>query len=353
MAFGLMPTSAERLRLSWQYRGVLPCLLLPVTLIYWFVFSLRRMLFVLSWKKSKRLNCAVVVVGNAVVGGAGKTPTTIGIVQHLQSRGLKVAVVSRGYGRNVATVCAVGPSTDASLAGDEPVLIARATKVPVFAASNRHAAGIALLVAHPETQVIVCDDGLQHYGLWRDLEVCVFDDRGRGNGWLLPSGPLREPWPRKALVSAGQRQDRLLVLHTGATAAFNGFRAHRSLASHTRALSGAEVPLNQIKHPLLALAGIARPESFFSSLRALGLVLDKTLPLADHFDFSKLDTADLRGYQVVCTEKDAVKLWKYWPQALAVPLVQTLEPAFLRTLDGILDGVLAAKLSSIHGHQTT
>jgi tetraacyldisaccharide 4'-kinase len=110
--------------------------------------------------------------------------------------------------------------------------------------------------------------------------------------------------------------------------------------------------LNQITRPLLALAGIARPETFFTSLRALGLVLDKTLALPDHFDFSQLDVATLRGYQVLCTEKDAVKLWKYWPQAMAVPLVQTLEPAFLQALDSMLDSVLAAKLSSPHGHQT-
>jgi tetraacyldisaccharide 4'-kinase len=325
---------------------------LPVTFLYWVLFSLRRLSFVLAWSKPQRLNCAVVVVGNAIVGGAGKTPTTIGIVQHLQGRGLKVGVVSRGYGRGLAAVCAVSPVADASVAGDEPVLISRATQAPVFAASNRHAAGLALLSAHPQTQVIVCDDGLQHYALWRDMEVCVFDDRGCGNGWLLPSGPLREPWPRSALTSAGQRDDRLLVLHTGATTAFAGFRARRSLADCAQALDGTQIALNQITRPLLALAGIARPETFFTSLRALGLVLDKTLALPDHFDFSQLDVATLRGYQVLCTEKDAVKLWKYWPQAMAVPLVQTLEPAFLQALDSMLDSVLAAKLSSPHGHQT-
>jgi tetraacyldisaccharide 4'-kinase len=352
MAFGLKPGLAERLRRAWQHRGVLTVLMLPVTLIYWILLLLRRLSFAVSLSKSRRLNCTVIVVGNAIVGGAGKTPTTIGIVQHLQRRGLQVGVVSRGYGRNGPTLCAVSHADDASVAGDEPVLIARATQAPVFAASDRHAAGAALLAAHPQTQVIVCDDGLQHYTLWRDMEVCVFDDRGCGNGWLLPSGPLREPWPRSALPSAGQRDDRLLVLHTGATAAFSGFRAQRSLADCAQKMDGTRVALNRIAHPLLALAGIARPETFFSSLSAMGLVLEKTLPLPDHFDFSQLDTAALHGYQVVCTEKDAVKLWNYWPQAVAVLLVQTLEPAFLQALDGMVDGILAAKLSSAYGHQT-
>jgi tetraacyldisaccharide 4'-kinase len=103
---------------------------------------------------------------------------------------------------------------------------------------------------------------------------------------------------------------------------------------------------------LLALAGIAKPEEFFDALRALGLVLEQTVALGDHCDFAQFDTRQLQGYQVLCTEKDAVKLWKFWPQALAVPLVQTLDPAFLAALDAMVDQTLAAKLSSTHGHQT-
>jgi tetraacyldisaccharide 4'-kinase len=221
----------------------------------------------------------------------------------------------------------------------------------VFVAAKRYEATVALLAAHPQTRVIVCDDGLQHYALHRDIEVCVFDERGVGNGWPLPAGPLREPWPRVALACAGQRDDRLLVLHTGAQAAFSGYRAHRSLARQAIALDGVPIPLGTLSPPLLALAGIARPDMFFASLRNTGLVLDKTQALPDHFDFSQLDTEALRGYQVLCTEKDAVKLWRYLPQALAVPLNQVLEPAFLAALDALVDQVLAAKLSSDHGHQ--
>lgn len=349
---GFQQTLSRSLLRAWTHRGALALLLMPITLIYAALLALRRWLYSAGHFKSLSVNCAVIVVGNTIAGGAGKTPTTIGIVRHLHGRGIPVGVVSRGYGRSREDVRSVSLSDEAQDVGDEPLLIARTTGVPVFVASSRHAAAAALLKAHPETQVIVCDDGLQHYGLKRDIDVCVFDDRGLGNGWLLPSGPLRESWPHIPLACAGQRVDSLLVLHTGAKPAFGGFRAQRALETQALAHDGKRVALNELKSPLLALAGIAKPEDFFGSLRALGVRLEKTMALGDHFDFAQLDTSRLTGYQVICTEKDAVKLWKYWPQALAVPLVQTLEPAFLTALDGLLDQTLAAKLSFGHGHQT-
>jgi tetraacyldisaccharide 4'-kinase len=241
---------------------------------------------------------------------------------------------------------------DVADVGDEPKLIARATGVPVYVGRERHAAAAALLADHPGTQMVVCDDGLQHYALYRDMEVCVFDDRAVGNGWLLPAGPLREPWPRKALRCAGQDDERLLVLRTAASTTVGGFSATRRLAEQAVNHAGTLVALRSLKRPILALAGIARPETFFSALADVGIAVDKTLPLADHFDFQSLDTTPLQGYQVLCTEKDADKLWKIWPQALAVPLVQTLEPAFLAALDRLVEDALRTKLSSTHGHQT-
>jgi tetraacyldisaccharide 4'-kinase len=349
---GLKQALVHTLMRAWTQRGPIALLLLPLGWLYYGLHALRRALYGAGLLASHSVDGAVViVVGNAIVGGAGKTPTTIGIVQHLQARGLAVGVVSRGQGRSHNAVQAVTPQSDAHSAGDEPLLIARATAVPVFVAAKRFEAAAALLAAHPQTRVIVCDDGLQHYALHRDIEVCVFDERGVGNGWPLPAGPLREPWPRVALACAGQRDDRLLVLHTGAQAAFSGYRAHRSLARQAIALDGVPIPLGTLSPPLLALAGIARPDMFFASLRNTGLVLDKTQALPDHFDFSQLDTEALQGYQVLCTEKDAVKLWRYLPQALAVPLNQVLEPAFLAALDALVDQALAAKLSSDHGHQ--
>jgi len=354
---GLQQRLEQTLMRSWTRRGWIARLLLPVSLLYYGLVTLRRALYRAGIFSSRRVDCAVLVVGNAIVGGAGKTPTTIGIAQHLLARGWRVGVVSKGHGRNGRELRAVAATDDAEQVGDEPLLIARATAVPVFVAPSRWEAASALLAAHPQTQLIICDDGLQHYALHRDLEVCVFDDRGMGNGWMLPSGPLREAWPRSALRRAGQADDRLLVLHTGSAPVFAGFRAQRSLSGNALRADGQRVSLHSLQRlpmsmPLLALAGIARPEPFFASLRAMGLTLSKTLALPDHFDFSALDTAALQGYQVLCTEKDAVKLWRYLPEALAVPLIQTLEPAFLAALDARLDAVLAAKLSSSHGHQT-
>lgn len=351
-ATGLKPWLADVLMRAWQSRGAVALFLLPLTLLYYALMSLRRMLYRLGIHKVQSVNCAVIVVGNVVAGGAGKTPTVIGIVQHLRSRGLVVGVISRGYGRSRLDVRAVTPDCDAEQVGDEPLLISRTTGTPVFVASQRLDAAKALLAAHPHTQVIVCDDGLQHYAMHRDMEVCVFDDRGAGNGWLLPSGPLREPWPRLPMACAGQRADRLLVLHTGAKPALGGYRAWRSLSAQALAHDGTRTALRELKPPLLALAGIAKPSEFFDSLVGHGLMLAKTMSLPDHFDFSQLEAASVQGYQVLCTEKDAVKLWKHCPQALAVPLIQSLEPTFLAALDTMLDDSLAGKLSSRHGHQT-
>lgn len=349
---GLKHRLSQALLRAWTRRGPLALLLQPLALLYYALLALRRGLYRSGLYTSQGVDCTVIVVGNSITGGAGKTPTTIGIAQHLLGRGFAVGIVSRGYGRKGSDVRQVAATDDADAVGDEPLLMARATAAPVVVAASRHAAAVALLAAHPETRVILCDDGLQHYALRRDIEVCVFDDRGIGNGWLLPSGPLREAWPRKALACAGQRDDRLLVLHTGAKPAFGGFRARRALAEEAVAQDGSRIALRDLQPPLLALAGIAKPEEFFAALRARGLAPDRTLALSDHFDFAELDNAVLQGHQVLCTEKDAVKLWRFWPQALAVPLLQTLEPAFLTALDAMLDETLAAKLSSRHGHQT-
>ena len=178
----------------------------------------------------------------------------------------------------------------------------------------------------------------------------MFDDRGIGNGWLLPSGPLREPWPRAPLPGLGLQQR--LVLHTGANPAFAGYRAHRSLASYALTKDGQQRPLAVAGQATVALAGIAKPEEFFTALRAHGVALEQTLALPDHVDFGTVDLAALQGRRVLCTEKDAVKLWLRLPTALAVPLQQSLEPAFLQALDHLVNQSLATKLSSKHGHQT-
>jgi tetraacyldisaccharide 4'-kinase len=287
-----------------------------------------------------------VVVGNVIAGGAGKTPVVIALVRHLQARGLRAGVISRGYGRSTNDCRVVTPDSPASEVGDEPALIARSFSpgpsgggVPVFVAPQRITAARALLAAHPDTDVIVCDDGLQHLALQRDLEICIFNDQGIGNGFLLPAGPLRERWPRT--------MD--LVLYAGGiapeqTASQNpAFGMRRDLAPYALQSDGNQVPLSQLQgQPLHAVAAVAHPEDFFAMLQAKGLTLAHTEPLPDHYDFNSWERLSDKRYTLICTEKDAVKLWAQHPDALAVPLQVLIDPAFFTALDARLDKCLAA-----------
>jgi len=319
---------------AWLQRGALARLLWPLSLLYGALTALRRGLYRLGLLRTERVGVPVVVVGNVIAGGSGKTPVVMAVVRHLEARGLHTGVVSRGYGRRTRDCREVHAHSDPAEVGDEPALIRRATGAPVFVARRRIEAARALLARHPATQVIVSDDGLQHLALGRDVEICVFDDRGVGNGWLLPAGLLREPWPRRCDV----------VLHTGDRPAFAGFQARRTLADHALRHDGSRVPLASLAgRQLVAVAAIAKPEAFFQMLRARGLALTQSIALPDHDDFSHWHPPADAGQVLLCTEKDAVKLWRRTPAALAVPLVFEPEPAFFAALD--------AKLSSNDGHQ--
>lgn len=355
---GAWRSALERALLrAWEHRGPGAWLLRPVALLFQALTGLRRLLYRTGVFSSQRVDAMVVVVGNVVVGGAGKTPTVIAVVQHLQAQGHRVGVVSRGHGRNRSDCQEVLADSLPQEVGDEPALVLHATGVPVFVGRTRHAAATALLARHPQTRMLVCDDGLQHYGLYRDLEICVFDNRGCGNGWLLPAGPLREGWPRRAVPRAGQHPERLLVLHTGSRPAFAGYTAQRSLAPAGVLQDGTRVALTTLLAPatlpLVAVAGIGQPESFFSMLRALGLPLAKTVALPDHYDFDSWSRNEYAGYALICTEKDAAKLWPRAPDAVAISLVLTAEPTFWAALDTHIASVLATKLSSTHGHKTS
>ena len=315
----------------WLQRGPKVWPLLPLSWLYGALVAWRRLAFARGWLASSHPGVPVVVVGNVVAGGAGKTPTTIALVQHLRARGLHVGVVSRGYGRQDRQLREVHADSLASEVGDEPLLIARRTGVPVWVGASRLQAALALRQAHPEVQLLVCDDGLQHLALQRDLEICVMDGRGTGNGWLLPAGPLREPWPRAVdllLCTDG----RLL-----AEAPAHSFSAHRTLAAHAVNGHGERRALaHWVGQPVDAVAGLARPEAFFDMLRAQGLQLAQTQALPDHADFAHW-RPPAGGRDLLCTEKDAVKLWQRQPQAWAVPLVLEPESGFLAAIDAWLE----------------
>lgn len=350
---------------AWRHRGWLARLLWPVSRLYGLLLRLRHALYARGMLHAQRFDVAVVVIGNVVAGGAGKTPLVIALARHLQAAGVSAGVVSRGYGRQGDGTLEVLPDTPATASGDEPALIRRLCPLPVFVARRRADAVAALLAAHPGTQVVICDDGLQHTALQRDLEIAVFDDRGVGNGWLLPAGPLREPWPPRG------RRPVDLVLHTGNRPAFAGFRSRRALAEHALDASGRPFPLRDLHgRPVAAVAGIAVPDNFFDMLRARGLTLSATVALPDHDDFQRDSLRalqSLHGQTVLCTEKDAVKLFGdtrlQGLDLLAVPLLFEPEAAFFRAFDAALAPFIAHRtpaphtppspLTSSHGHQTT
>ena len=324
------------LQRAWLTRGPLACLLWPVSLLFGLLAALRRAFYRWGWFAVERIDVPVIVVGNVVAGGAGKTPVVMAIVHHLRARGVSVGVISRGHGRRTDDCREVRADSDPRDVGDEPALVHRATGAPVFVARRRIDAARALRVAYPNVRVLVSDDGLQHLALARDIEICVFDDRGIGNGWLLPAGPLREHWPRPAD----------LVLHTGAQPAFAGYTARRALADVALRSDGTSIPLSALRDgPLIAVAAIAKPTAFFEMLRERGLAPTSCIALPDHHDFDDWAPVPAAQATVLCTEKDAVKLWRRQPDALAVPLRFTPEPAFLEALD--------AQLSSLDGHQAS
>jgi tetraacyldisaccharide 4'-kinase len=322
------------LREGWTRRGVLAWSFWPVSLLFGGLVRLRQMLYRLGWFKSEGVPVPLVVVGNVVVGGVGKTPVVMALVQHWQARGIAVGVISRGYGRRTQGCMEVTPNSTALQVGDEPALIRKRTGAPVFVAARRIDAARALLAAYPKTRLIVSDDGLQHLALRRNLEIGVFDDRGVGNGWLLPAGPLREPWPRQLD----------LVLHTGTHPAFEGFKARRELDTRAYRADGGSVALADLalasSRPLMALAAIAQPEIFFEMLRGKSVHPDTTLSLPDHYDFDSNKVIIDNRYELICTEKDAVKLWATRPDAWAVPLICKLPDVFWCALDARTSSLL-------------
>lgn len=324
---GLSSFLHQHLPRVWRQRGPVAWGLRPIAALYGCLVAVRRWGYAAGLFKTRRVPSLVIVVGNVVAGGAGKTPVTIALIRHLLAQGWRVGVISRGHGRQTRDVRAVTHSSQPLDVGDEPLLIHRATGVPVWVARARADAAQGLLQAHPQVQILVCDDGLQHAALARDLEICVMDERGVGNGWLLPAGPLRESWPRPVdwvLHTGPQRSDSVEAL---------GFSAPRQLADHAVGADGRRVALSTLKGQAVdAVAGLARPESFFTMLRQAGLNLDRTTALPDHHDFQDWPV-ETSGRTLLCTEKDAAKLWPHEPGALAVPLVITPETAFWNALD--------------------
>lgn len=302
----------------WLTSNALSACLQPIAKLYGLAVRMRQQLYRIGFLKSRSVGVPVVVVGNVFAGGVGKTPIVIALVQRLQADGYAVGIVSRGYGRTGKGCTEVSKYSAATEVGDEPMLLHRATGAPVFVATDRVQAAKALHEQYPSTNVIVSDDGLQHLALRRDIEIVVFDERITGNGHLLPAGPLREPWPRLAFCNT------YLILSD----------VQRSIGSYAINGKGERIALADLHGKTLhALTAIAKPEAFFTMLQEKGLNLATKQSFPDHDPLTrcKLPTSD--NDVLLCTAKDAVKLWQHYPQALAIPLHIQLNESFLKAFD--------------------
>jgi tetraacyldisaccharide 4'-kinase len=320
-----------KLESLWYDSSPLSLALIPFSWIFCTAVKLRRLAYHYRLLPSYRLPVPVVVAGNITVGGAGKTPLVIWLARFLQQAGFKPGIVSRGYkGRAKTWPQAVTPDSDPLLVGDEPVLLARHTGCPVVVAPNRVAAARYLL-EHHACDILLSDDGLQHYALQRDLEIALVDDIRRfGNGYCLPAGPLREPEERLKEVA--------FVVTKGAT------MPHETcMKYHLRELRGvgdAELskPLVGLRGQTIhALAGIADPERFFARLEEQGIKV-KRHPFPDHHVFCAEDIRFEDNLPVVMTEKDAVKCraiadQRHWYLPIEVHLPQQFGEEVLKRLN--------------------
>lgn len=303
----------------WYEGAITGLVLLPLSGLYWLITKLRALLFRRGVFRSYASDVPVIVVGNITAGGTGKTPTVIWLVEKLRAKGFTPGIVSRGYGGSKSgTSMRVDRDSDAAVAGDEPVLLARRARCPVAVDSDRVRA--AAMLVEDGVNVIIADDGLQHLRLQRDYEICVVDgERGMGNGRLLPAGPLREPAERLENV------DQVLV--NGATEIPNAI-AFELVATDASRLNGSLArPLQRFKDMTVhAVAGIGNPHRFFDLLRAYGIqVIEHSFP--DHAAITKSQIEFGDDFNIFMTEKDAVKLGgnlpdKFW----FVPVDLNMDP---------------------------
>lgn len=317
---------------QWYQLGPWHLLLIPASWLFAFASWLRRRAYQCGILKKYKFPVPVIVVGNITVGGTGKTPLVIRLAEMLQENGYVPGIISRGYLGHAGAVAPVVDDSDPGLVGDEPLLIKRNGKWPVWVGSDRVSALKSLLKHHPQCNVVISDDGLQHYKLQRDIEIAVIDERGYGNGWLLPAGPLREPKSRLSDIDA--------VVYNGrkdGNAVFNMYlqgELFRNLSDPQRTAH----PRDLIGKDIFAIAGIGNPARFFQHLRNMGLKFrEKAFP--DHHSFAPKDFQSIQADAVLMTEKDAIKCgafaqkeWWYLPVSAVVE--ESLMAFVLKKLKG-------------------
>ncbi|EKZ99241.1 tetraacyldisaccharide 4'-kinase [Cupriavidus sp. HMR-1] len=323
-------TLADFVTDQWQRRSWFAWLMWPLSLLFGLIARIRRYGYQQGWFKSTRLPMPVIVVGNVTVGGTGKTPAVIALAHALTEAGLRPGVVSRGYGVKLNHPRRVKPTSKAADVGDEPLLIARAADVPVWVFPDRALCAQAMLVSHPGINVLLLDDGLQHYKLQRDFEIVMFDTRMGGNGMMLPAGPLREPLTRP--------RDATLINDPNFRATPDkpdvyGMRLELDEAWQLNDPTMSRDVSKFADKRVLAAAGIGHPERFFASLRQAGLS-PATMPLPDHYDFVQDPFADnpaaLEADVILITEKDAVKCERFDdPRIWVVPTTPVIDAGLI------------------------
>lgn len=284
----------------WYRLSALSLALWPASLVYHVLLALRRVAYRSGALRAVRLPVPVIVVGNIVAGGTGKTPLVLWLAAMLKEHGWKPGILSRGYGGSAAAPMEVAASSPATVVGDEPLLLARLAGCPVWIGRERARAASGLLAAHPECDILVLDDGLQHYRLARDIEIAVEDERGAGNGFLLPAGPLREPASRQVdawVANAAPCGTHLPCFRMD----LRGDTFRQLAAAQARAPAAAFAGKR-----LHAVAGIGNPQRFFDHLARLGLAtVNHAFPDHHAYAAGDLDFGDCEA--LLMTEKDAVK----------------------------------------------
>lgn len=290
---------------SWQKRSWLAYLLWPLSQLVSAWMVLRDCLYHCGLFKRETLPVPVIVVGNIFVGGTGKTPFTLWLIQACQERGFSPGIVSRGYGRTSRTLHIVEPHSRPKEAGDEPLLLAHHSGCPVVVGADRPSAARLLLTHFPKTNLIISDDGLQHCALGRDIDIILFDERGIGNGWLLPAGPLRESANRSAdIIVINDPHHATVLPYSQPTFYMTVTPKEVYQLSHPQ--QRCDLSFFTHHHNIAAAAGIGHPERFFSSLAEQG-ILCNTYPLPDHFDYASNPFKKIFAEVILITEKDAIK----------------------------------------------
>lgn len=325
-------------------------LLLPASWLYAALVALRKYFYQNGWLRSARPGLPVIIVGNITVGGTGKTPLVIALVHALRTAGYTPGVISRGYGRSARSVdpIEVTAGTSPEECGDEPLLIFQRTAAPVFVCTKRLAAANALTQAHPGVNALVSDDGLQHLALAGGIRLALFDERGIGNGCLLPAGPLREPVSSLSSLTA--------VVCNGTDKLLQDMGALTLLARTKpppvyRMLFEPGLPyqLNQPDRrlplgllaemgPVAAVAGIGHPPRFFDTLERAGMQFSRH-PFPDHHAFCESDLDDIQASVIIMTEKDAIKCTAFADARIWVlPVDATLDPLLIARILETLRG---------------